>query len=100
MEMEMIGMNCSFDGVLVFDVYFKMTRNGALPLASLTVVVEDRAGKTFVTRVNQFGERARGILTKGQRVHVEGTVALNTWTGKDGVEKSGLLVTATMVRPI
>lgn len=102
MEMKMFGITCSFDAVLVSDVDFKMTKNGTLPLASMTMVIEERSGKTFLAKVNLFGDKAKalvGQLAKGQRVHVEGIVSLNTWTGKDGCEKTGLLVTANMVRP-
>ena len=44
-----------------------------------------------------FGETAQRLaqaLHKGDRVYVEGTIKLNSWTGKDGVERTGLSVAA------
>jgi single-stranded DNA-binding protein len=33
-------------------------------------------------------------LAKGVEVYVEGRLSLNTWTGKDGTQRTGLSVTA------
>jgi single-stranded DNA-binding protein len=46
------------------------------------------------TSVAVFGKAAEaaGKLRKGDRVYVEGTIKLDTWTGNDGVERHGLSV--------
>jgi len=33
-------------------------------------------------------------LAKGAELYVEGRLSLNTWTGKDGAQRTGLAVTA------
>jgi single-stranded DNA-binding protein len=44
-----------------------------------------------------FGKSAdlAGALHKSDRVYIEGVLKLGTWTGADGVERSGLSVRAT-----
>jgi single-stranded DNA-binding protein len=41
-----------------------------------------------------FGEAAKAAaeLRKGDRIYCEGTLKLDTWRGKDGVERHGLSV--------
>ncbi|MDH4981239.1 single-stranded DNA-binding protein [Hyphomicrobium sp. D-2] len=48
-------------------------------------------------QVAVFGQQAEDLSTrlhKGDRVYVEGTLRLNTWTDHDGRERSGLSVAA------
>jgi hypothetical protein len=44
-------------------------------------------------------EKARVLtgLAKGVEVYVEGRLSLNTWTGRDGAERTGLSVSAWRV---
>ena len=45
-----------------------------------------------------FGDKANTIaLVKGDRAYIEGKLKLETWTGKDGVERQGLNVAAWKV---
>jgi single-stranded DNA-binding protein len=41
-----------------------------------------------------FEEKARALegLAKGTELYVEGRLSLNTWTGKDGQQRTGLSV--------
>ena len=43
-----------------------------------------------------FGKAAEAAaqLVKGDRIYVEGTIKLDTWTGNDGLERHGLSVAA------
>ena len=41
-----------------------------------------------------------GSLHKSDRAYVEGRLKLNTWADKDGRERSGLQVAATLVQPL
>ena len=49
-----------------------------------------------------FEEKARALagLAKGVEVYVEGRLSLNTWTGRDGAERTGLSVSAWQVMPL
>lgn len=96
------GIGCSFDGVVIGDPAFRMTKNGTLPLLTLTIVVTEYDGKTSICRVNQFGHTAKVLadnLARGSAVHVDGYVSLNHWI-KDGVERSGLCVMAMQIQPV
>jgi single-stranded DNA-binding protein len=52
--------------------------------------------------VSVFEEKARTLagLAKGVEVYVEGRLSLNTWTGRDGAERTGLSVSAWQVTPL
>jgi single-strand DNA-binding protein len=51
-------------------------------------------------RISAFGERAQqlaGHLKKGDRVYCEGRLKLETWTGNDGQQRTGIKVAAWRV---
>lgn len=90
-------------GRLGRDPDHKLVKGGALPMLALAIAVEDKAGSSTWVRVTVFGDRADELaatLVKGDRCYVEGRLTLDTWTGKDGAEKSGLSVVATLCQPL
>ena len=95
----MRGIESAFFGVLGKDPELKTSKSGAA-YATLAVVVGEDADSQWV-RVACFGETAEQIAIrakKGDKVYVEGTLTLNTWTDKTtGEERHGLNVAAWRV---
>jgi single-strand DNA-binding protein len=105
----MSGIECAFSDRLGRAAELRRVRNGELAMTSFSVAVEDgdkgNDGDTQPTwvRVVLFGDRAEELvdrLTKGTRCYCEGRTTLNTWTGRDGIERTGLSVVATVVQPL
>jgi single-strand DNA-binding protein len=72
------------------------TSQAGKPWASLNVAVGSDHDVQWV-RVAVFGEtgeRLAGHLHKGDKLYVEGTIKLNTWTDKEGQQRTGLSVAA------
>ena len=93
-SLDMRGIESAFFGVLGKDPELKTSKSGAA-YATLAVVVGEDADSQWV-RVACFGETAEQIAIrakKGDKVYVEGTLTLNTWTDKTtGEERHGLNV--------
>ena len=68
---------------------------------SFSVAVDDGAERQWVS-ISAFGDDAQVCagLEKGCCIRVEGRLRLNTWTGKDGRERTGLQISASSVQTI
>ena len=80
------------------------TSQGGKPWCSFSVAVggdEEGASPTWVS-VAVFGSKAdeAAQLAAGARVYVEGRLRLDTWQDKDGRERTGLKLSASLVQPI
>ena len=91
----------AFSGRIGQDPQLRQSKSGKAWLSfSLAVGSGDEAQWVSVA---VFGDRAielSGSLHKGDRAYVEGRLKLNTWADKDGRERSGLQVAATLVQPL
>ena len=83
-------------GNLGGDAETKFTQKGTA-IATFSLPVVSGYGdnqKTSWVRCSIIGKRAEGgvvpYLKKGTQVAVIGEISLNTWTGKDGAEKTSL----------
>ena len=97
----MKGIHCAFTGRLAQDTELKTSKAGK-PWASFHVAVDMEASEegTVWVRGAVFGELATRLhpeLRKGAEVYCEGRLRLDTWTGKDGRERTGLSVAANRV---
>ena len=96
----MRGIVCAFTGTCGQDPELKTSKAGK-PWLSLHVAVDGASEEaTTWVRVAVFGDLAtRGPpdLRKGAEVYVEGKLRLESWTGRDGRERSGLRVAAAKV---
>src|SRR5258708_26560087 len=75
------------------------TSQAGKPWTSFSACVGDGDEAQWLKLV-VFGDRAQqlaGHLHKCERVYVEGRLKLDTWTGKDGNERTGLKVAAWRV---
>lgn len=85
-------------GRLTKDAEFKTVGSGK-QLLVLDVAVNTGFGdkkQVLYIKVNMWGERGEKIvqyLTKGTLVAVSGQLSMNTWTGKDGDQRSDLVLT-------
>lgn len=97
----MRGIQAAFTGKLDQDAELKTSKAGR-PWASFSVAADDDAERESTTwvRVVVFGEMATRLypeLKKGTEVYCEGRLRLESWTGRDGRERTGLSVTANRV---
>jgi single-stranded DNA-binding protein len=96
---EFAGIECAFIGRLPADAELKTYGQDNRPMGALRVGVGEGENVQWVG-VATFGANAHALvtgLTKGNRVYVEGRIKLEAWTGKDGVQRSGLKVAAWKV---
>ena len=96
----MNGIECAFVGRLSQDPELRTSQAGK-PWAALSVGVGE-GDKVQWVRVSVFCSTAEAVasLAKGASVYVEGRLKLDTWTGKDGNERSGLSVAASVAQPM
>lgn len=96
----MRGIQCAFTGTLGQDPELKTSKSGK-PWASFSVAIDEASEEaTTWVRVAVFGQLATRLypeLKKGTEVYCEGRLRLNSWTGKDGRERSGLRVAAAKI---
>jgi single-strand DNA-binding protein len=97
----MKGIQCAFTGKIGQGPELKTSKAGN-PWLSLHVAIdaEGEAEGTTWARVVVFGGLATELhpaLRKGTEVYVEGKLRLESWTGKDGRERSGLSVAGSRV---
>jgi single-stranded DNA-binding protein len=87
-------IDCAFYGFLAADAVPGTTKNGK-PWVRLRVG-EGEGDTVQWLSVACFGRAAEAaaLLEKGDKVYVEGKLTQSHWTGKDGVERYGLSVTA------
>jgi single-strand DNA-binding protein len=95
-------------GNLGRDPELRYTPQGT-PVASFSMATnsrrKDKSGEAVEQatwfRVTVFGKQAETVskyLTKGRKAYVEGRLALETYTDKDGKERTSLEVTADAVQ--
>ena len=96
----MRGIQCAFTGKLGQDAELKTSKSGN-PWLSFSVAVDEASEEsTTWIRIAVFGELATRLhpeLKKGTEVYCEGRLKLDSWTGRDGRERSGLSVAASRV---
>jgi single-strand DNA-binding protein len=96
----MRGIQAAFTGKLGQDAELKTSKAGK-PWLSLHVAVDEASEEsTTWVRVVVFGELATRLhpeLKKGTEVYCEGRLRLESWTGRDGRERTGLSMTASRV---
>jgi single-strand DNA-binding protein len=97
----MRGIQCAFTGTLGQDAELK-TSKGGKPWLSVSVAVDMEASEEATTWVHVavFGQLATELhpeLKKGTEVYCEGRLKLDSLTGRDGRECSGLSVAAAKV---
>jgi single-strand DNA-binding protein len=95
------GIQCAFTGKCGRHAELKTSKSGN-PWLSLHVAVDAEVSEEATTwiRVAVFGQLATRLhpdLKKGAEVYVEGKLRLESWTGKDGRERTGLSVAASRV---
>jgi len=98
----MNAIEAAMEGRLGQAPTLRTSQNGKA-WCSFTVAVGKDDDTTWVG-VTVFGSQAETIaaanLEKGAQVYVEGRLTLSTWTGNDGVQRTGLKVAATLVQPL
>ena len=96
----MRGIQAAFTGKVGRDAELKTSKHGK-PWLSFSVAVDETSEEaTTWVRVAVFGELATRLhpeLKKGTEVYCEGRLKLESWTGKDGRERTGLSVAAAKV---
>src|SRR5262245_56000667 len=94
--MTMTGIETAFIARIGTEPELKTSAAGK-PWASFRACVsdgKDDAHQQWV-QIVVFGDRANSLgVAKGDRAYVEGKLRLEAWTSKDGVERSGLKVSA------
>jgi single-strand DNA-binding protein len=96
----MKGIQCAFTGKCGQDAELKTSKSGK-PWLSVSVAIDEASEEaTTWARVVVFREMATRLypeLKKGTEVYCEGRLKLDSWTGRDGRERSGLSVGASRV---
>jgi len=85
-------IDCAFFGFVAADAETKVSKAGKT-WVRLRVGVGKDDDLQWVS-VAVFGQAAEvaAKLKKGDRVYVEGSIKIDTWTGNDGTERHGLSV--------
>lgn len=85
-----MSIEAAFFGTLGRDSEPKTSKAAGKPYLRLAVRIGDGESAQWIS-VNSFDASADPEkLKKGARVYVEGRLSLDTWTGKDGTERTGL----------
>ena len=90
------NIEAAFIGRVGSDAIEVKTSQAGKPWTSLNVAV-GKDDDTQWVRVALFGdtaERVAGSIAKGDKLYVEGTLRLNTWTDREGKQRTGLSVAA------
>lgn len=92
----MIDIQCSFNGRLFRDAEFRLAKGGTLPMLTFSIPC---GGKNWLRVVvfKETAEQLRSELVKGTEVYVEGRLSVDTWTGKDSRDRTGVSVMANQV---
>jgi single-stranded DNA-binding protein len=87
-----MSIDCAFFGFLAADADVRTSQAGKR-WVRLPVGIGKDDDLQWVS-VACFGRAAdtAGELKKGDRIYCEGTIKLDTWTGNDGVQRTGLSV--------
>jgi single-strand DNA-binding protein len=90
-------IDCAFYGFLAADAEQRTSKAGK-PWTRLRVGVgKDEAVQWLSVAVFGRDAEAAGELKKGNRIYCEGNIKIDSWTGRDGVERHGLSVAAFKV---
>jgi single-stranded DNA-binding protein len=94
-----VAIDCAFYGFLAADADPRTSQAGK-PWVRLRVGSGKGDNVQWVS-VAVFGEAAElaADLRKGDRIYCEGTLRLDSWKGRDGLERHGLSVAATLCEP-
>ena len=92
-----MSIECAFHGFLAADGEAKTSQAGKAWTRLRVGVGKDDSVQWVSLAV--FGKHAEAAseLKKGDKVYVEGSIKLDSWTGNDGVERTGLSVAAWKV---
>jgi single-stranded DNA-binding protein len=87
-----MSIDCAFYGFLAADADSRVSQAGK-PWVRLRVGV-GKDDEVQWLGVAVFGKAAEAAaeLRKGDRIYCEGTLKLDSWTGRDGAERHGLSV--------
>ena len=87
-----MSIDCAFYGFVAADAEARTSQAGK-PWVRLRVGVGKDEAVQWVS-VAVFGKAAEAAaeLRKADRIYCEGTIKLDTWPGRDGVERHGLSV--------
>jgi single-stranded DNA-binding protein len=89
-----MSIECAFFGFLAADAERRTSQAGkAWVRLRVGVGKDDDVQWLSLAVFGKAAEHAAG-LRKGDRVYAEGVIKLNTWRGKDGVERNELSVAA------
>jgi single-strand DNA-binding protein len=96
----MNGIECCFEGRLAADPELRTSKAGR-PWLSCRVAVGEGDTVTWI-KVAVFvkAEELAAVLAKGSRVYVEGAIRLETWTDREGKERTTLAVGAWRCEPL
>src|SRR5262245_45928364 len=86
-----MSIDCAFHGFLAADADARTSQAGKTWVRLRVGVGRDDTQWVSVACFGKAAETA-AALKKGDRVYVEGTIKLDTWTGNDGTERHGLSV--------
>ena len=91
-----MSFHALISGILTADPQARDGQKGRFATASIRSVAGEDA---VVASVIAFGPLAEQMLTfsKGDALAVSGPAKLNTWTGKDGLERHGISITVTQL---
>ena len=96
----MNAIEIAFEGRLGAAPTLRTSQAGK-PWCALNVVHGKDTEATWLS-VAVFGSQVETVaaLEKGALVYVEGRLTLDTWTDKEGRERSGLKVAASLLQPL
>jgi single-stranded DNA-binding protein len=98
----MKGIEAALTARLSRDAEARTTKNGHRMVALNAAVDEGGEGATTWVKILCFHDQAdaAATLTKGCLIYAEGRLRLETWTGRDDVQRTGLTVLARLVQPL
>lgn len=93
----------AFTGRLGADAQIKSTPNGKtyMEMSAAVTIGYGQYKKTLWVKVKQWGDRTKdlaGMFTKGALIGGAGELSTNTWTDKDGKERTDLEVTCNSIQ--
>lgn len=92
----MNGIRCAFEGRLSQEPEMRYLADGRAVLNVGVGVPDGRGGVEWLrlTLWEELAERMHERMGKGDQVYAEGRLTLGQWTGQDGLQRSGLNVSA------
>jgi single-stranded DNA-binding protein len=90
-------IDCAFYGFLAADADSRVSQAGKQWVRLRVGVGKDEEVQWLGVAVFGKAAEAAAELRKGDRIYVEGTLKLDSWTGRDGAERHGLSVASFKV---